>query len=76
MDKTLLVNGRRFPVNSGLLSVYSPVFAAMFNNDMMEKTMEEIELKGISPATSEHFGDFLDVISPKRILPNRLFFSK
>ena len=63
-------------MNSGLLSVYSPVFAAMFNNDMMEKKLEEIELKAISSTTSEHFGDFLDLISPMRILPNRLFFFK
>ena len=73
-DKTLIVHGSRFPVNSVYLAACSPVFAAMFQNDMAEKTAKEVEIKGVS--TAEHFSDFLAAISPDRVNPNRKHFLK
>ena len=67
----MVVNGRRFPVNTGHLSIYSPVFEAMFQCDMKERSSDEVELKEIESA--DHFADFLAMISPQRILPNRKF---
>ena len=54
--------GRRFPVNSTLISMASPVFAAMFGHDMMERHMNEIELKDVSSA--DDFAAFLAKLSP------------
>ena len=52
------------------LSIYSPVFAAMFESDMKEKCEEEIEIKDVE--SSEHFAEFLRTLLPnERCLPNR-----
>ena len=66
-----MVGDRRFPVNTGYLSAYSPVFDRMFQIDMKEKYANEVEIKDVK---AEHFEDFLAAISPQRIHPNRLFF--
>lgn len=67
-----MVGNRRFPVNTVYLSAFSPVFAAMFGNDMAEKKATEVEIKDVEPGD---FSDFLASFSPQPILPNRLFFS-
>ena len=70
-NKTLIVNGHRFPVNSHHISVCSPVFAAMFENDMKERSEEEIEIKDVE--SSDHFAEFLRFLSPnEHCLPNRI----
>ena len=64
-------NERRFPVNSHQLSICSPVFSAMFENDMKEKNEEEVEIKDV--ASSDHFAEFLRALSPnEQCLPNRM----
>ena len=69
-DKTLIVKGRHFPVNTLHLATFSPVFAAMFESDMKEKCEDEIEIKDVE--SSEHFAEFLRALSPnERCLPNR-----
>ena len=70
-DKTLIVKDQRFPVNCQYLAAFSPVFAAMFQTDMLEKKKSEIEIKSVY--SSKHFADFLDAFSPEaeQILPNR-----
>lgn len=61
VDKVLIVNGREFPVNTTCLSWISPVFAAMFQSDMVERRNNKIEIKDVPSA--EHFGDFLAALS-------------
>ena len=73
LDKVLIVNGHKFPVSSVCLSWCSPVFAAMFQNDMIERTSKEIEIKDV--ASADHFADFLAALSPAEPRhPNRLTF--
>ena len=70
-DKILIVDERRFPVNTHHLSVCSPVFAAMFENDMKESREAEVEIKDV--ASSDHFAEFLRALSPnEQCLPNRM----
>ena len=45
-DVTLVVEGKKLHVHKGVLSVYSPVFGAMFTADFAEKDAKEIELPG------------------------------
>lgn len=61
-DKVFIVNGHKFPINSACLSWCSPVFAAMFQTDMIERDSKEIEIKDVS--STEHFADFLAALSP------------
>ena len=70
----LIVNEKRFPVNTAHLSTYSPVFEAMFRSEMKERYADEVELKEIDSA--DYFADFLAIFSPspQRALPNCLFF--
>ena len=70
IDKILLVDNRRFQVNTVYLSAYSPVFERMFQIDMVEKHAKEVEIRDVK---AEHFEDFLAAISPQRIQPNRCF---
>ena len=74
MDKTLIVKGVYFPVNTRHLAMCSPVFAAMFESDMKEKSEAEIEIKDVE--SSDHFAEFLRCLSPnERCLPNRIIHS-
>ncbi|KAF8366961.1 hypothetical protein PRIPAC_84790, partial [Pristionchus pacificus] len=57
----LIVDGKKLHVNKDYLSVHSPVFAAMFNGDFVEKGKEEIEIKEV---VYEEFVDLLTVIYP------------
>ena len=45
-DVTLVVEGKKLNVHKGVLSVYSPVFGAMFTADFAEKDAKEITLPG------------------------------
>ena len=66
---------RHFPVNTQHLAMFSPVFEAMFESDMREKSEDEIEIKGVE--SSEHFAEFLRALSPnEQCLPNRIIYSK
>lgn len=60
-DVALVIEGEKFFVNKGYLSVLSPVFHKMFYGDFVEKDKKEIELKDID---RKEFGDLLDVIYP------------
>ena len=72
-NKTLIVNERRFPVNTHHLSICSPVFAAMFESDMKEKREEEVEIRDV--VSSDHFAEFLRALSHnKQCLPNRMLY--
>lgn len=65
-NKILLVNERKFPVNTTWLSICSPVFAAMFQVDMKERDAIDIEICDVISAN--YFEDFLAMISPDRHL--------
>lgn len=77
-DKKLIVHGKKFPVNSTWLSFCSPVFAAMFQTDMIERSAIDIPIGDITSVI--YFEDFLYMISPemispeRQILPNRKHF--
>jgi hypothetical protein len=66
-DVALVVEGERFPVNKGYLSVISPVFATMFSSDFIERDAAEIP---IEDTTAADFHDFLNAIYPTRTAPN------
>ena len=51
------MKGVYFPVNTRHLAMCSPVFAAMFESDMKEKSEAEIEIKDVE--SSDHFAEFL-----------------
>lgn len=63
-DKNLVVNGRKFPVNTAWLSMCSSVFAAMFRTDMKERHAIDVPIGDVSSA--QYFEDFLASISPDR----------
>ena len=68
------MKGVYFPVNTRHLAMCSPVFAAMFETDMKEKSEVEIEIKDVE--SSDHFAAFLRCLSPnERCLPNRIIHS-
>lgn len=73
-DKVFVVGDCRFPINSVILSAFSPVFAAMFRNEMAEKNATEVEIKDVEP---HDFADFLSfaTFSPQPTRPNRVTFS-
>ncbi|CAL2047094.1 unnamed protein product [Caenorhabditis brenneri] len=56
-DATLLVNGKKLHVNRTLLSCHSDYFKTLFNSEFKEKSMEEIEIKGVK------FEDFATLLS-------------
>ena len=45
-DIGFIVEGKHVYANKMILSMWSPVFAAMFSNNFREKTAKEIELPG------------------------------
>ncbi|GMR54563.1 hypothetical protein PMAYCL1PPCAC_24758, partial [Pristionchus mayeri] len=46
-DVALVIDGEKYYVNKGYLSIISPVFHAMFYGDFSEKDKHEIELKDV-----------------------------
>uniref|UniRef100_A0A915D619 BTB domain-containing protein n=1 Tax=Ditylenchus dipsaci TaxID=166011 RepID=A0A915D619_9BILA len=60
-DYTLLVEGRRFPVNKGLLAAYSNYFKTLFFGEFREKYQDQIELK---ETCAKEFLYLLKVIYP------------
>lgn len=44
--KVLVVNGKKLYCNKAILSIWSPVFERMFNQNFKEKDSNEIQLPG------------------------------
>ncbi|GMR54656.1 hypothetical protein PMAYCL1PPCAC_24851, partial [Pristionchus mayeri] len=72
-DVALVIEGEKIHVNKGYLSLYSPVFKAMFYGEFAEKDKKEIELKDIDRA---EFLEMLRVIYPshKKITDDNVIF--
>lgn len=48
-DVVLVAGNKRIPAHRLILSAASDYFAAMFTNDVLEATMEEIKMKDVDP---------------------------
>ncbi len=68
-DVELLVGEEAFGAHRSLLSVRSPVFAAMFSSGMKEIATSQVRIKDIDPATFQHFLKFLytGVLEPSSV---------
>ncbi|CAD5210038.1 unnamed protein product [Bursaphelenchus xylophilus] len=60
-NMVLLVEGRPLFVNKDYLSLYSPVFDSLFNQNFLEKNQEKIELHDLK---YDEFKELLEVVYP------------
>lgn len=65
-DVTFKVEGHKIPVVKAVLSIASPVFAAMFESKFKEKEQSEIELPG---KRFKDFVEFLSCLYPDKLEP-------
>ncbi|CAL2047104.1 unnamed protein product [Caenorhabditis brenneri] len=67
-DGILVVDGNKLHVNKALLSYHSNFFKTLFNSEFKEKSMEEIEIKGVE---FEDFATLLSLVQIKPIEPKK-----
>ncbi|CAG0905770.1 unnamed protein product, partial [Cyprideis torosa] len=74
-DVTLLVEDRKFAVHKAILAAQSPVFASMFQHEMVEKQTGEVRINDISADVIEELLRFMYTGNVKNIEKNRELFA-
>lgn len=72
-DVTITVKGKDFQGNKSVLAARSPVFAAMFGHDMVEKNSNSVSITDCDPGSFDAFLHFLYTSELKEILPSKVF---
>ncbi|UMM38029.1 hypothetical protein L5515_009606 [Caenorhabditis briggsae] len=65
-DAILVVEEKKLHVNKAILSYHSDYFNTLFNSDLKEKSMPEIEIKDVK---FEDFATLLSLVHEKPIMP-------
>lgn len=58
-DVVISVKEKEFPSHQAILASASPVFAAMFSHDTLEKTEQRVTIDDIEPEIIHHFLEFI-----------------